>query len=196
VLTGIALFLLLVIALLAIPVAVMFQVSRRQAFQGHITLKWAFGLVRVRIPLSEATHPSPDIVKRPRKISRPKRKRTNRATPFSLLKQRAFLRRILKFISDLWHAIQKRNVILHIRLGLGDPADTGQLWAIIGPIAGMLANVKEARLEIEPEFMDAVFELDGSGTIQLIPLQIIYLALALFLSPPVWRGIKQMRTVE
>lgn len=193
-LTGIALFLLLIIAVLAIPVAVSFQVARRQSFQGHIMLIWAFGLVRVRIPLQVAASPSPERIKKIRKVSRPKRNRSNKATPFSLLRQRAFRLRVLKFISDLWNAIQKKDVNLHIRLGLGDPADTGRLWAIVGPIAGILKNMKEARVEIEPEFMDTMFELDGSGTIRLIPLQIIYLAITLLLSPPVWRGIKQLHT--
>jgi hypothetical protein len=41
--------------------------------------------------------------------------------------------------------------------------------------------------------MDATFELDGSGSIRIIPLQLIVLTLALLLSPPVWQGIRQMR---
>ena len=194
-LTGIAVIFLAIIALLAIPVLVTFRVYRRQAFQGQITLIWAFGLVRLPIPLFEGKVSSPRAEKAARKTKYKKQRRRKNTSPFALIRQPAFRRRLVKFISDLWHAIQKRNVSLRVRLGLGDPADTGQLWAIVGPLAGMLANVKEASLKIEPEFMDTVFELESSGTIRLIPLQIIYLAMALFLSPTVWQGIKQMRTV-
>ena len=49
-LTGVAAFLLLLIALLAIPVTLTFQASWPQAFQDHIKLQWAFGLVSVRLP--------------------------------------------------------------------------------------------------------------------------------------------------
>ena len=191
--TGIAFFLLSVIALLAIPVTVTFDVSRRRALHGRFLLTWAFGLVRIPIPLSKAKPPSPETDEAVRKSRRAQRRSTNSVNPIALIRQRDFRRRILKFITDLWHAIDKRNIRLRIRLGLGDPADTGRLWAIVGPLAGLLANVKEARLEIEPEFMDALFELDSRGTIRLIPLQIITLVIALLLSPSVWQGIRQMR---
>ncbi len=82
---------------------------------------------------------------------------------------------------------------MRIRIGLGDPADTGQLWSIVGPVAGILANSKEVVLEIEPEFFDATFELDGSGNIGIVPLQLIYLIFGVLLSPSVWQGVKQMR---
>ncbi len=100
---------------------------------------------------------------------------------------------MFRFVADLWRAIRKQDVNLRIRLGLGDPADTGRLWAVVGPVAGLLANVEEASVEIEPDFMDAVFELESSGEIRLIPLQILYLVVALLLSPPVWLGVKRMR---
>lgn len=192
-LIGIAIFLLFVIVLLAIPVTLTFQVSRQQVFRARMTLKWAFGLVRVRIPLSNKLPSSSQTEAASRNIHRATRHSTRSGSLFTLIRQRAFRRRILTFVSDLWHAVDKRNIHLRVRLGLGDPADTGQLWAVVGPVAAILANVKEARLEIEPEFMETVFELHSSGTIRLIPLQIITLVLVLLLSPSVWHGIRQMR---
>jgi len=90
-------------------------------------------------------------------------------------------------------ALQKKDVNLRVRVGLGDPADTGQLWAIVGPMAGILANVQQASIEIEPEFFDATFQVNSSGNIRLIPLQMIYLTAGLLLSPPIWQGIIKMR---
>jgi Protein of unknown function (DUF2953) len=99
----------------------------------------------------------------------------------------------MRFVRDLWHVVHKKDVVLRVRIGLGDPADTGQLWAIVGPVAGVLANIQEALIDIEPEFRDATFELDSSGTLRVIPLQVLYMTVALLLSPPVWQGIRQMR---
>ena len=90
---------------------------------------------------------------------------------------------MIKFTRDFWHAIQKHNITLRIRIGLGDPADTGHMWAIVGPVSGILATIEEASIEIEPEFIDSVFELDSSGNIRIIPLQMIYLVFGLLLSP-------------
>lgn len=191
-LTGVVAFLLLIV-LLAIPITLTFQVSLRQAFQGHIKLQWLFGLVRVRLPLFQSKGLSLEGKELKQKISRFERPPRKKKDFFAVIRQKAFRRRINRFIRDFWRAVHKRNVSLRIRIGLGDPADTGQLWAIAGPVAGMLANVQEASIEIEPEFFDTTFELDGSGNIRLIPLQIIYLTVGLLLSPPVWQGLKQMK---
>lgn len=195
-LTGVAAFLLLLIALLAIPVTLTFQVSWQQVFQSDIKLLWLFGLVRVRLPSFQSEMPSLEGEEPAEKISRVARSPRKKTNLFAAIRQKSFRRRIIRFISDFWRAVHKRNVSLRIRIGLGDPADTGQLWAVVGPVAGILANVQEASIEIQPEFLDTTFELDSGGNIRIIPLQMIYLTIGLLLSPPVWRGIKQMRKTE
>ena len=91
------------------------------------------------------------------------------------------------------YELQKENLKLRVCIGLGDPADTGLLWAVVGPIAGILATTKETSINIVPDFVDTTMEVDSSGTLRLIPLQIIILTLGFFLSAPVRQGIKQMR---
>lgn len=194
-LTGVTTFLLLLIALLAVPVTLRFQMSWQQDFQGDITLFWFFGLVRVRLPSSQLKSPGEEGEAPAHKTDRHERAPSKMPNLFATVRQKAFRRRIIRFIGDLWRAIHKNNVRLRVRVGLGDPADTGQLWAVVGPIAGMLTNVQEASIEIVPEFIDTAFELDSSGNIRLVPLHIIYLTVALMLSPSVWLGIKQMRAV-
>jgi len=189
-LTAVAVCLLLLIALLAIPIELRFELSWPRASRQGLELQWAFGLVRLQIPASGT---SEQKARRARPSSLGKKKRRKRANVFAVLRQSAFRRRIMRFIGDLWHALRKQDVRLRVRVGLGDPADTGQLWAIVGPVAGMLHNFKQASIRIEPEFRDATFELDGSGTLRVIPLQLLYLTLALFLSPPIWRGMRQLR---
>jgi len=195
-LSGVVAFLLLLIVLLAIPITVTFKVSWQQVFQGYIKLQWAFGLVRIRIPLAQSKATPPETEELAQKASRNERSPHKKTKPFSVIRKKAFRRRIIRFISDFWHAVHKRNIRMRIRIGLGDPADTGQLWAFVGPVSGMLANMQEGTIIFEPEFLDSTFELDSSGDIRIIPLQLIYLTIGLLLSPPVWRGIKQMRLTE
>ena len=195
-LTGVVAFLLLLIALLAIPVKLTFHASWPQAFKDYIKLQWAFGLVSVRLPLLQSKEPSTEGEELEQKIKPLGPSSRKNKNSLALIRQKSFRQRIIRFVSDFWHAVHKRDVILHIRIGLDDPADTGQLWAIVGPVAAILANIKDASIEIEPEFFDTTFELDGSGNIRFIPLQIIYLTIGMLLSPSVWQGIKQMRKVE
>ncbi|MDH3560532.1 MAG: DUF2953 domain-containing protein, partial [Gammaproteobacteria bacterium] len=110
-------------------------------------------------------------------------------------RQKSFRRRVTRFIRDVWHAIHKRDVRLNVRIGLGDPADTGQLWAVVGPVAGILSTAREATVGIVPDFVEETFELDSRGNLRLIPLQMLYLAAGLLLSPSIWQGLKQMRAV-
>ena len=94
---------------------------------------------------------------------------------------------------DIWRAVHKQNLVLRVRIGLGDPADTGRLWALVGPVSGMLATARDASIEIEPEFIDAVFELDSSGNIRVLPLQMVYLMFGLLISPSFWHGFRHLR---
>jgi len=176
-LTGVLVFLLFLIALMAIPVTLTFQLSWPSVSQENALLEWGFGLVKVRVPASE-----------------PKAHSYGRKTNvLPAVRLKSFRRRIARFIGDLWRAIHKEDLSLRVRVGLGDPADTGQLWAIVGPIAGLLATVQGATIAIEPEFSESTFELNSAGSIRLIPLQLICLTIALLLSPGIWQGVAKIR---
>ena len=194
-LTGVAGILLLLIGLLAIPITLTFQVSLGSASPNNIGLRWAFGLVDVRIPSSSPERSSLDEEQEPdKRHGQQKRSPHKKWNVFAALRQQDFRQRIIRFIRDSWRAVHKEDLRLRVRLGLGDPADTGQLWSILGPMAGMLANLRQASVSIEPEFVDTTLEVDSSGSIRLVPLQMIYLLVALLLSRPVWQGIRRMRT--
>jgi hypothetical protein len=192
-LSAVATLLLLMIALLAIPVTLSFRVSWRQVLQGDIRLRWLFGLVHIPIPLSSSAPPSAAIGEPAPKTNRPAKASRNKPNLSATIRNKPLRRRILRFIREFWQAVRKQDLRLKLRIGLGDPADTGQLWAIVGPLSGMLANTREASIELEPDFFDATFELDSSGKIRLIPLQMLYIILGLLLSPPVWRSMRQAR---
>lgn len=184
---------LLLIAVLAIPVSLTFRLSWRQSLQRDIRLRWLFGLVNVDLSKSGAGPASPDTGADPAAPEREKQAFRKKPNPLAALQQRSFRRRVLRFLREIWHAIEKRDIRLWIRIGLGDPADTGQLWSVVGPLSAVLANYRQVSIEIEPEFIESIFEADSSGDIGFIPLQIIYLMLGLMLSPSIWQGMKRMR---
>ena len=199
ILTTVLVILLVFIVLLAIPISLTHQLTWNQGFQGEFTLRWLFGLVHIHFSPSKATPEESGKAKRvdskAKKVSSKKKSSTGkRRNIIATLRQKVFRQRIYRFITDLWRAVHKENIRLRVCLGLGDPADTGRLWAIMGPIAGMLSSVKEVKIEIMPDFLESNIEVDSSGTVQLIPLHIIMLILGLLLSPTILKGIKQLRT--
>lgn len=192
--TGVVLFLAVLVALLAIPLTLTFQVSWQEVFRNDAELTWAFGLVRKRILPAKLKNVASKSEKPDRRTRRSWRSSYTKPKILSALRQKDFRRRITRLVGDVWHAVHKEDVKMRLRIGLGDPADTGQLWAVLGPVSGMLGSVQDVSVKIEPEFIDETLELVGNGSIRIIPLQIIYLAAAFMLSPPLWRVIKQMRT--
>lgn len=192
-LSGLVTFLLAIIILLAIPVTVQFDLSWRETLKGQIKLIWLFGLVRIRLSPSPHNKPTAGEKERVQRSKLTEHPSDGKSNLFAGIRYKAFRRRIMRYLRDCWHAMQKKDLTLHGRLGMGDPADTGQLWAILGPIAALLSNVRSATIHLEPEFNHATLELDSRGVISLMPLQLIYLTLGLFLSPPVWHGIRLIR---
>ncbi len=192
-LIGTVIFLSLVVILLAMPVTLTYQLSWKQTLSANVRLNWAFGLVRTDVfpqPAKSTSDKAETARKKAGRRNKSQRKETNFLTA---IRQPSFRRRIVRFLSDAWRAIYKKNVRLLVRMGLGDPADTGQLWAVLGPLSGMLARLRDIRIAIEPDFLDTTLEVDSSGTIRLIPLQFVILTLGLLFSPPIWRGIMLMR---
>ena len=111
----------------------------------------------------------------------------------ALLKHSTFRRRAIRFIKSLLRATHARGLYLRIRIGLGDPAATGRLWGLLGPVAAIAANLRHAKVRIEPEFMDLVFEVESHGELRLIPIQFIGLAAAFAASPETryaWRTLR------
>lgn len=192
-LTGFLIFLLLVVSVLAIPVTMTYRLSWKQSFSGGLRLRWAFGLIRIGTSSDRAKSQTGDAGAAKPKVGRSGRSSGRKLNVLAAIRRRSFRRRMIEFLSDIWFAVHKTNVRLHIRLGLGDPADTGQLWAFIGPMTGMLAGMTGVAFAMEPEFLESTFELDSSGTVRLVPLQLAYVALILLLSPAFWRGVVLMR---
>ena len=193
-LIGTVIFLSLIVILLALPVTLTYRCSWKQTLSADLRLNWAFGLVHADL--------SPDLEK-----SEPDQadaaagkgawwgKSKGRKSNFmAAIRHTSFRRRMLRFVSDLWSAIHKKDVRFWVRTGLGDPADTGRLWAVLGPLSGMCSRPGDITVAIEPDFLDATLEVDSSGTVRVVPLQIVFLALGLLVSPAMWRAMMLMRT--
>lgn len=196
-LTAAAAVLLLIILLLAIPITLRFAFYSDGARPNDVSLRWAFGLVRVRLATDKPSA-SPVAAAVPKKVPKQRRRRRSGRRPslIRLLTFRRLRRRLVRFARDIWRAIKKDDLSMRARVGLGDPAQTGRLWAIVGPIAGVLAGIQQASVSIEPEFAEETFEFEASGRIRIIPLQLLGLVAALALSPTLWWAMWRARAAQ
>ena len=192
----ITILLVLLLILLAVPVSMSFSISRNEKFQAFSHFQWLFGLVKFRIQIpteSEASKPGIRLETDKEKSHKP---RNNTRGVLSIIRRTQFRQHIIKFFYKLLHSIHAHELYLRLRIGLGDPADTGMLWAAMGPLSGMMKNLNSIQVEIEPEFIDAVLEIDSHGQFQFIPLQLIALIVVFILSPTTIQAWRMTRRVN
>lgn len=190
-LTGILLFLLIVLLLLAVPLTVTFNLLWSNGLSGQVILAWGNGLVHANIPIEPGTQSGDS------KAAKHKKKRRSSSSGSvsfkALLRNKPFRERIVKYILDMWEAIGTRDVRLFMRIGLDNPADTGLLWAVLGPLSAILARSRYSEIALQPDFLQQTFALEGSGGVRIVPLRLLYLTLKLLLSPTIWSGLSQAR---
>lgn len=107
-----------------------------------------------------------------------------------LLRSRGFLPGVLKLLRRLLLALHPRQVKVSLVLGLEDPADTGQLWAALGPLSSVLWSASDGALVVAPDFCRPRATLAAEGRLTMIPAQVIGILLAFALSPTVLRAAR------
>ncbi|MBE0690114.1 MAG: DUF2953 domain-containing protein [Anaerolineae bacterium] len=199
VLIAIAGSLTLLVLLLAVPFDVDFRLRGMQEFSGQVTVGWLYGLLRFRIPVNDASKPRtsrPAAGRRNRKRGRKWNDGGKGRDFFAILRRADFRREIYRFVKDICRAVHLHELGFRMRLGLGDPADTGRLWAFVGPLNVAAQSLRNARIVIEPEFMEAVIEFDTHGRFRIVPLQMLALAIAFALSAPSRRAWRTLRGAD
>ncbi len=191
---GVEIFLVCLMVILAMPINLIFSVHKQGAAQWSVVVCWLFGLVRIPMPTMESFGR-----RRRRKPERPRAIKRIIGSVFGgkdrimpVLKSKGFMKRVVRLVKDLMRTVHVHRLGLHARLGLDDPADTGRLWGMVGPLAGLLSDYQSVDVNIEPEFRAETFDLDGEGDIRIIPLQIIFVIVSFLISPATLRAVKTL----
>jgi len=175
---------LLVIILLSVPVDLVVKVATPEKTKVKLGLRWLFGLVNWEIKPKK---------KRARKAeisgTKPRKKGGQGRTFLTLLGTRGLARQFLKLLQTILHHLDIRGFKVDLHLGLGDPASTGMLFAIIGP---PLTHLAPSSVKLTPSFEEAVFRGEMSGHLRLIPGHLVIDVLGFVFSRPTFRGIKKL----
>ncbi len=182
-----------IVAVLAVPIVVRFDVAWHGELEQRFELRWAFGLVRTCVSQAKSRVPAAPRSVRKSENGVPSRSRQKRAHVLAALRLKSFRRRVMRFIGSLWRAVRKDRISVTARVGLGDPADTGRLWALVGPCAALLQQIPDVVVSVVPDFDDLSFELESSGTIRVVPLAVLLLIVGLVASPSVWHAVRVLR---
>jgi hypothetical protein len=166
--------LVLVLAGLALPVRLTVVgdgrhlVARLRAFLGLVEVTLA---PRARAPRAE---------RKPRAARR-------RGGPLGVfLRGRGVVEVVRRAAVRLYRALHTRELSGVVRFGLDDPADTGALWGALTPVVLRLRE-RHPELTLQPTFEGAGLEATGRWSLEVVPLEIVWVSLRLLVSPPMLR---------
>ncbi|MFH1382084.1 MAG: DUF2953 domain-containing protein [Chloroflexota bacterium] len=179
----------LIIFGLSIPVGLELNLDLDGRPSFKMKLAWFFGLVRQEIKKSEKKPEDRERVAKGKRKSQ--RKGPGIRTALEILRVRGLLKQIKILLKSILRLPKIRDIEGDLRVGLGDPADTGQLFAFIGPIMPFLASTFLNKVKVQPSFAaEALLEGSVRGAMILRPIQLIPPLLRFVFSLPVLRVAK------
>jgi hypothetical protein len=135
----------------------------------RLRLSWLFGMVSREITGEKK---KPEEKRRATKIKK-KHGLRNARLVFSIIKTRGFLRQFKELVKGVFSCFKFRDLVADFKIGLGDPADTGLLFAFISPATVFLGSSHLHQIRIEPSFAeDAILQGYSQGKVRLRPIKL------------------------
>ena len=157
----------------------------------RMKLVWFFGLV------SKEVRKGKKKPKEEKRVAEGKPKRRKRRIPartiFKILRTKGLLRQLRRLLRDLLKRLKIRDLVADFTVGLGDPADTGLLFAFIGPATLFLGSSSSHQIRVQPSFEDeGVCKGYLHGMVRLVPIQLVTPFIRFAFSLPTIRAVKRM----
>lgn len=154
------------ILIISIPVDIKIDWNSRQKPQGRFVVGWLFGIVGKRIT---GQKPRPKDKKR---LSLTER--LHRIQHFlEIIWTRGLLKQILHLIRDIFRQLYLKYCNVDIKIGLGDPSETGLLFVIVYSIMPFSSRLTH-HVNLQPEFNgEAIFEGQLHIIIRFLPIKLI-----------------------
>lgn len=169
------------LVLLLVPFTITFHVKGTNAFELETAMLW--GCLALG---------GEEKARTPRRTGRHRRAAVRRLPSLSqigaVLGSDDFLRSLVGVGRRLLRALAPKDLRLWVRFGLGDPAATAWLWSACSLARASGHFGAGSRIEVDADFGEAGLEIDGGGTVRIVPLAILAIVLAYLLTPAPWRA--------
>lgn len=137
-------------------------------------------------PAEEGPAPEEEAEEEPEEEERARRRGPKPRDVLTALRTPGLGRAVGRLLSRLSGAVRLRRAVASVRLG--DPADTGRLWGLVGPVVATLPARWRDRIDLRPDFSPGTADVAGRLRGRVVPLRLVAAALGLVLSPPVIRA--------
>jgi len=170
--------------LLWVPLDIIFDIDVNGKPEFTVRFSWFFGLVK-RGPRRRA-----EVKPRPERPARRHRRRPDIRLAYRMLRVRGLLKNFARLIKGVLASFHLTGLAADFSLGLGDPADTGMLFSVLGPAAAFLGPAVFERVNLQPDFDDdPSIEGNSHGTARLRPIRLLPHLLRFTFSPPTARAL-------
>jgi hypothetical protein len=169
----------------SIPLDLSLRLDANGSIRFQSKLVWLFGLLSNRIGRKEKKK------KVKQKKVKDKKGGVNKALLF--LRTKGLLKQVRVLIKDIFNSVSIRRLKANLIIGLDNPADTGLLFAYIGPASIFLNHSRKYSISIEPSFEDeAILKGYIHVVIRLIPIRVVIPLLKFLFSLPILRIVKAL----
>ena len=160
----------LLIFILCVPLDMVLHADVYSKPKVRLRFSWLFGLVSKEITGKKEK----PVEKRRAAKGKKKRRWADTGVIFKILRTKGVLRRLKELLKDVFPCFKFRDLIADFKIGLGDPADTGLLFAFLGPATVFLDSSHLNQIRVEPSFGDdAVLQGYSQGTVRLHPIRLV-----------------------
>jgi hypothetical protein len=175
---------LLIVLVLIVPLDGVWCVDIYGRPRFSVRLAWLFGLLSKQVKKKQKEPAEPEGKPRPtRKIPV--------MNVFRILRTKGLLKQLVTFLKDILSCLRFKKLEADLTVGFDNPADTGLLFAFIGPALLFLKPPPPHQIRIQPSF-DPVCQGHLSGTVRLQPIQLVPPLLKFTFSLPTIRAIKTL----
>ncbi|MDJ0637975.1 MAG: DUF2953 domain-containing protein [Paracoccaceae bacterium] len=151
----------LIVLLLILPLRLELQLTRAEALQFSAALR-PFGHIGPRIPMSSRRKPA-----KPKKKSPARKEKKRQSNPMRIAQP------AIRLVTELLATVRFETASLNVRFGLGDPAETGQLYGQLIPLVYSTTRCPRVRMEVEPVFDEATLTGRAALDLSVVPARLI-----------------------
>jgi len=178
---------LLFILLLAVPVDVSFSLERDGSFSLRARVGWMFGLIGKNIGGK----------KRKKTVEKAKERKTTRRrgsvrSLLAVLTTEGFPQKLYGLIREILRIVKIRELKASFRIGLGDAAETGMLFAVLAPAMVFVRAYSSAEVQLEPDFEQERLEGYCKGDVRAVPIKFVKAFVPFVFS---WTTMRAMRAM-
>jgi hypothetical protein len=156
----------LAVFFLWVPLDIVLEIDVHGKPRLNVRYSWLYGLARGR-PREGAEKPR-------REKPAGRRRRPDVGLVYRLLRIRGLMKNSARLARGVLGSLRLTGLAADFRLGLNDPADTGMIFAVVGPVAALLGPTVFERVNLRPSFEEGVLvEGYSHGTARLRPIRLV-----------------------